>query len=93
MTEGLLSEMQRSLEFFAATSGSDKISNVVLCGGCSALSGLTDRMQDRLGIPVELADPFRKIATNPSNMPQDYLQEIAPFMGVSIGLAIREVGD
>lgn len=93
VTQGLLNEMHRSLEFFSATSASEKIHRVVLSGGCCALSGLADKMQDRLGIPVELADPFRKITADPNHLEPDYLREIAPFMGVSIGLAIRGVGD
>jgi len=93
VTEALLNEMQRSLEFFSATSASEKIHKVVLCGGCTALSGLVGRMQDRLGVQVELADPFRKIMPQSGRLDSENLQEIAPFMGVSVGLALRGVGD
>ena len=93
VTDMLLNETQRSLEFFAATSGSEKIHRVVLCGGCSALPGLPPKMEERLGIPVELASPFRKILVDPAKFKPDYLQEIEPFMGVSVGLAVRSLGD
>ena len=93
VTEVLLNETQRSLEFFSATSGNEKIHKVVLCGGCSALAGLEAKMEDRLGIPVELANPFRKIIIDPGRFKSDYLQEIMPYMSVSVGLAVRSVGD
>ena len=93
ITEALLNEVQRSLEFFAATSGDQRINKVVLCGGCSCLPGLVEKTEERLGIPVELADPFRKVTADPSRWKPDYLRGIAPFMGVSMGLAIRRVGD
>jgi len=93
VTEALLNEVQRSLEFFSATSGDQRIHKVVLCGGCSCLPGLVDKTEDRLGIPVELADPFRKASVDSSRWKPDYLRGVAPFMGVSMGLAIRRVGD
>jgi type IV pilus assembly protein PilM len=93
ITEVLLNETQRSLEFFSATSGSEKIHRVVLCGGCSALPGLAGRMEDRLGTPVDLADPFRRVIADPGKFKPEYLKEIQPFMGVSVGLALRSVGD
>lgn len=93
VTEALLNEIQRSLEFFAATSGEQRIHKVVLCGGCSCLPGLADKTEDRLGIPVELADPFRKVIVDTSRWKPEYLRGISPFMGVSMGLAIRRIGD
>jgi type IV pilus assembly protein PilM len=93
ITEVLLNETQRSLEFFSATSGSEKIHRVVLCGGCSALPGLANKMEDRLGTPVDLADPFRKVIADPGKFKPEYLRQIQPFMGVSVGLALRSVGD
>ena len=93
ITEVLLNETQRSLEFFSATSGSEKINRVALCGGCSALPGLAAKMEDRLGTPVELADPFRRVIAESGKFRPEYLKEIQPFMGVSVGLALRSVGD
>ncbi|MEW6442512.1 MAG: type IV pilus assembly protein PilM [bacterium] len=93
VTETLLTEVQRSLEFFAASSGEQRIHKVVLCGGCSSMNGLVEKTEERLGIPVEQADPFRKVTVDSSRWKSDYLRGIAPFMGVSMGLAIRRVGE
>jgi type IV pilus assembly protein PilM len=92
-SDALLTEMQRSLEFFSATSGDEKIHKIMLSGGCSSVPRLTVKMEDRLGLPVESANPFRKIAYDESLFKPDYLRDMAPIAGVSIGLAIRRVGD
>lgn len=93
VTEALLAEVQRSLEFFSATSGDEKIHKVMLSGGCSSLANFAQRMEDRLGLPVEVANPFRRIAYDESVLGAGYLEEIAPQMGVAIGLAVRRLGD
>jgi len=93
VTESLLNELQRSMEFFLTSSEGERIHRVILAGGCSALAGLAERMQERLGTSVVLADPFQSITFDPNRLDPKYLQEIAPLMGVSVGLAIRKVGD
>ena len=93
VTDSLLNELHRSLEFFLASTDGEKIDRVILAGGCSALDGLADKMQDRLGTLVERADPFQSMSFDPNRLDPRYLQEIAPLMGVSVGLAIRKVGD
>jgi type IV pilus assembly protein PilM len=93
ITEALLIETQRSLEFFSATSGDEKIHKIMLSGGCSSLPRFTDKMEDRLGLPVEVVNPFRGIPCDESVFKLDYLREVAPVAGVCIGLAMRRVGD
>jgi type IV pilus assembly protein PilM len=93
VTDSLLNELQRSMEFFLASSEGEKIHRVILSGGCSALAGMAEKMQERLGTPVEIADPFQTISADPNRLEPKYLREIAPRMGVCVGLAIRKVGD
>jgi type IV pilus assembly protein PilM len=93
VTDSLLNELQRSMEFFLASAEGAKIHRVILSGGCSALAGLAEKMQERLGTPVEIADPFQTITADPNRLEPKYLREIAPLMGVSVGLAVRKVGD
>jgi type IV pilus assembly protein PilM len=63
-----------------------------LTGGGAKLSGLTSVMHERLGVPVELADPFRNFRVNKS-VDRGSLAELAPLLGVAVGLAIRRIGD
>jgi len=93
VTESLLNELQRSLEFFLASAEGEKIDRVLLCGGGAGLAGLPQKMQNRLATSVEVANPFKSITADPNRLEADSLREIAPLMGVSVGLAIRKVGD
>jgi len=40
-----------------------------------------------------VANPFRRIAYDESALTAGYLEEIAPQLGVAIGLAVRRLGD
>jgi len=54
---------------------------------------LASTVEDRLGLPVELLDPFQKIKYNDKDFDPEYLQEIGPLMTVALGLATRRHGD
>jgi type IV pilus assembly protein PilM len=86
-------EVQRSLDFFTSTSMSGHISKVYLSGGCSKIEGLPKIMEDELGIPVEIVNPFNNIEINPKYFDVGYIQDIAPMCAVAVGLALRRLGD
>jgi type IV pilus assembly protein PilM len=44
-------------------------------------------------LPVEIINPFAKLKFNEKDFDPEYLQEIGPLMTVTVGLAIRGVGD
>jgi len=44
-------------------------------------------------LSVELINPFSKLKYNEKDFDPEYLQEIGPLMAVTVGLAIRRVGD
>jgi type IV pilus assembly protein PilM len=54
---------------------------------------LVDVVSQRLGLPVEILDPFRKIKFNEKEFDPEYLQEIGPLVTVAMGLATRRLGD
>ena len=92
VSEGLASEIQRSLEFFSATSPEDRISRIFLTGGCARMQGLPDVIEEKTRISVEVADPFRGIECNEKQFDPTYLREIGPSMAVGVGLALRKAG-
>jgi type IV pilus assembly protein PilM len=93
VSEELSEELLRSFEFFRTTTSEDVINKVVLSGGCARMKGLDRFLSQRLGVPVELADPFRNIQCNSKVFDPEYLQEIAPVAAVSVGLALRRIDD
>ena len=62
MTENVLLEIQKTFDFFKATAASDRIDRIVLSGGASRVDGFAQALQERFGAPVEVFDPFKKIA-------------------------------
>ncbi len=92
-TEHVTAELHRQLGFFWTAAATEKpIEKVFLCGGGSQLPGLMEELSAKTGIPVEVVDTFRKVNCQDS-FDSEYLKEIGPSMGVSVGLALRRDGD
>ena len=92
-TENLCQEVQRSLDFFSATSSDEKVNRAYITGGVSKTEGIQETLQQRLGIPVHALDPFKEIYVDEKNFDSDYVREVGPFFSVAVGLALRKVGD
>ncbi len=91
--ESLAVEIENSLEFFQSTTTYEKISKLFLSGGGSKIKDLDVILQQQMGIPVEIVNPFKKIDYSGRNFDLEYLREIGPVMAVGVGLASRKVGD
>ena len=88
VSEVLLLEIQKTFDFFRATTGGEQLQRVYVSGGCAKVEGFLDLLQARLGLPVEILDPFRNIALG-KGIDLDHLDEISPSMVVAVGLALR----
>jgi type IV pilus assembly protein PilM len=92
-SESLAVEIRNSLDFFQSSSTYEKISKLYLSGGGSKIKDFDLILQQEIGIPVELVNPFMKVEYNEKNFDTEYLREIGPIMAVGVGLASRKVGD
>jgi type IV pilus assembly protein PilM len=93
VNETIAQEIRRSLDFYNSTASDDRISGIFISGGCSKVYNLIDTIATKIGLPVEKLNPFAKLKYNEKDFDPEYLQEIGPFMAVTVGLAIRRVGD
>jgi len=93
LNENITQEIRRSLDFYNSTANEDRISKIFVSGGCSKSYKLFETIGEKLGLPVEKHNPFAKISFSEKEFDHEYLQEIAPLMAVTVGLAIRRVGD
>jgi type IV pilus assembly protein PilM len=93
VSETLLGEVQRSLDFYRATTSNTPIEKVVLCGGSAQVPGLTRLFEERIDMPFEIADPFARIDASSSNSDEQTLRDLAPSLGVAIGLAMRSLNE
>jgi len=91
--ESLMQEIQRSLDFFSATASDDRIQRVYITGGVSRHPQVRGRLAERLGLDVELLNPFRNIIIDEKQFDMEYIDAIGPLMSVAVGLAMRRMGD
>jgi type IV pilus assembly protein PilM len=92
-SESLTAEIGNSLDFFQSTATSEKIGKLYLSGGGSKIKGFDTILQQQIGIPVEVVNPFKRIDYSGRDFDLEYLREIGPVMAVGVGLASRKVGD
>ncbi|MCK5914269.1 MAG: type IV pilus assembly protein PilM [Desulfuromusa sp.] len=91
--ENLVQEVQRSLDFYAATASDDRVTKIYLTGGVSNSAEIRETLEERLGITAERVNPFRNVTINGSEFDAEYLDAIGPMFSVATGLAMRKVGD
>ncbi len=92
VSDTVLGEISRSLDFFAATAAESRISKIYLAGGGSQVSGLDTAFQGKTNLPVERLDPLARVGLSPK-LEGEGLAEVAPALGVAMGLALRKVDD
>ncbi len=93
VTEELSGELRKTLDFFRSSMQQDKIDRIVLAGGCSKVVNLTGILQQKLGTPVEILNPFSAIKYDESQYDPAWVNDIGPSMAIAVGLGVREVGD
>ncbi len=89
VSENLVSEIQRSLDFFAATSMNANITSIYLSGGAALQSGLIEGLERRLGAQVKALNPFNNLIIDPKKFDLSSLQRLAPVAAIAVGLARR----
>jgi type IV pilus assembly protein PilM len=93
ISDNLGQEIQRSLDFFNSSNPDIQISRVSLCGGGSKVASVIKSVEQRLGIQVELVNPLEAITVNRKKFDPDQIEDMAPMLGIGVGLAIRKAHD
>ncbi|MDQ5984688.1 MAG: Cell division protein FtsA [Syntrophus sp. SKADARSKE-3] len=89
----ILSEIERSVDYFRSTYGDEDIRQVLIAGGGAFIPGIAQDLSQRLNISAEIIQPFRKIGVNKKIMSQEDVERIGPVAAVAVGLALRRIGD
>ncbi len=92
-TEALTTDIQRSLDFFSASSSDERPRKIYITGGVSKVPAIRASLTQRLGVEVQVVDPWRQISYNKKDFDPDYLRAVGPLFTVAVGLAMRRVGD
>ena len=93
VTQHLLQEVSKTLDFFRATASHDRLDKIVLSGGTSRIDGLADALANRFDTEVELLDPFRRVTADARVLTDDQRMTFGPVAAVAVGLALRRAGD
>lgn len=93
ITENLLSELEKTFDFYKSTAASHRIDRLMVSGGGSRIEGLAEALRDRFHTEVERFDPFRQVHFDSARLGGANLEELAPIAAVAVGLALRRKGD
>ena len=86
--ESAIQQITRSLQFYFSSSPYDSIDHVVLAGGSSSIPGLAGMVQQKLQVPVTVANPFINMTIDPY-INNEQLAIDAPSLMAACGLALR----
>lgn len=86
----LVLEVRKTIDFYRATAPVEKLSRIVLSGGAWQAVGLVDLLASEFGAPVDVFDPFRRVAKPARAIGADLA---GPSYAVAVGLAMRNEGD
>ncbi len=84
----MISEMQRSVEYYAMQNPNNPLGKIMLCGGGSRLKGIEDKLESSLDIQFNLADPLERLSV-PGNIDAVSEDELRYDFLVALGLSAR----
>jgi type IV pilus assembly protein PilM len=82
--------VERGAAFLSTTKSVAKVRAVYLCGGGSRTPGLAEILGNRLGMPVEHANPLARLNIRNGALDGLSTDEVAPLLMLPIGLALRQ---
>jgi len=91
--EELLAEIQRSFDYFKATTDNTDINKIYLSGGGAKMDGLLEFLKERFYKDVEILNPFENIFVDSKKFDTDFLSSVDTMLNISVGLALRRIGD
>lgn len=93
MNEQTAEEIRNILEVLSASNNGLTLNRCFYTGGSAATPGLIEVASKAVGVNFEHFNPLLRVKANSKKFSAQYLNQIAPFMSVSLGLGLRKVGD
>jgi type IV pilus assembly protein PilM len=85
----LAGEIQRSLDFYLATSGETEIGRIYVSGGSAYLAPLAKAIEKRARVPVQLFDPLTNLQVDTKTVNETEMRQRAAQLVVALGLGLR----
>jgi type IV pilus assembly protein PilM len=89
VTEIIVLEIQKTFDFFRASAAGEHIEKIYLAGGSSRVPGLIEALRQEFSLPVEIFNPFQKIAPPAEGPGVELIEKNAGQLAVAVGLALR----
>jgi len=86
--EAMAQQVSRSLQFFFSSSQHNTVDHLVLAGGCAAIPGSDELIEERVGVSTTIANPFSSMTLSPKINAQT-LSDDASALLIACGLALR----
>jgi type IV pilus assembly protein PilM len=86
--EALAQQIARALQFFYSGTTFSRVDQVILAGGAAGIRKIDELVEERLGLPTLVANPFTQMSLSPRVKAQELMRE-APGLMVAVGLALR----
>jgi type IV pilus assembly protein PilM len=88
----LVTEIRRSVEYYSNRFPDARVDKILLYGGTACLPNFAEFLAGEVGTGVEVGNPFLRLEVDPG-VPQDFIEQNAPYMPIVVGLAIRDMID
>ena len=89
VTEIIVLEIQKTFDFFRASAAGEHIEKIYVAGGSSKVPGLLEALRQEFAMPVEILNPFQKIAPPAAGPTLELIEANAGQLAVAVGLALR----
>lgn len=86
--EAVLQQVTRSLQFFFSSSQYNDVDHILLAGGVASMPGIVEMIEEKLGTPASVANPFAEMSVSPK-VNSLSLANDAPALLIATGLALR----
>jgi type IV pilus assembly protein PilM len=91
-TDLVCGEIKKTLDFFVKTLWREGIERIMIGGGCSKIPYIRETLESLVDSEVDVFNPFKNVFCGLDFDPE-YIKDIAPKMGVAVGLALRKAGE
>lgn len=89
MSENFANEIKKSIDFYNASAAGAPVTTVILAGGSSKIQNLPKTVEETVGLPCQLMNPFNGISYDPGVFTPEYIAAIGPIAAIPVGLALR----
>ncbi len=91
VSDRIIGEISKTFDFYQAQAMREHFDAVFLAGGGAHITDLGNRLHDRMGWPVEIFDPLRRVKIPEGLFDPEYIRDSGPESTVAVGLALRGV--